>query len=109
MQDDVVRDITRKFTTQQKKEALQLIKTYQDDPDRLFDVLSYLLLLGTDELVRCTVAAAATHKSYDNTEFVCGKCGGRHCTTWERQTRSLDEAATTFAECKCGHRWRVHN
>lgn len=40
--------------------------------------------------------------------FKCGKCGSEETTYFERQTRSLDEAASIFVTCvSCGNRWRI--
>lgn len=37
----------------------------------------------------------------------CEKCGNNEAVFWELQTRSADEATTTFYRCrKCGHTWR---
>ena len=34
------------------------------------------------------------------------KCGSKRVFSYQRQTRGLDESATTFAECvKCGNKW----
>lgn len=39
----------------------------------------------------------------------CFKCGSRRTFSFQRQTRSADEGATTFAQCvDCGDRW-IHN
>lgn len=39
--------------------------------------------------------------------FKCGKCGKRHCTYTQVQTRSADEPMTTFVYCQeCGNRWK---
>jgi transcription elongation factor S-II len=40
-------------------------------------------------------------------QFKCGRCKSRECTYYELQTRSADEAMTTFITClKCGNRWK---
>jgi len=40
-------------------------------------------------------------------EFKCGRCKSRKCTYYELQTRSADEAMTTFITClNCGNRWK---
>ncbi|MFX0122263.1 MAG: transcription factor S [Candidatus Hodarchaeota archaeon] len=37
----------------------------------------------------------------------CDKCNNNEAFYWQLQTRSADEAATTFYRCKrCGHTWR---
>ncbi|MHA1227135.1 MAG: transcription factor S [Candidatus Hodarchaeales archaeon] len=37
----------------------------------------------------------------------CSKCGHNEAVYWELQTRSADEATTTFYRCKkCGNTWR---
>ncbi len=40
-------------------------------------------------------------------EFKCYKCKTRKCTYYQLQTRSADEAMTTFVTClKCGNHWK---
>lgn len=40
----------------------------------------------------------------------CGKCGSRKTISFQRQTRSADEGATTFAQCMmCKNKWRHNN
>ena len=37
----------------------------------------------------------------------CEKCGNNEAFYWQLQTRSADEASTTFYRCKqCGNTWR---
>ncbi|MFX1286150.1 MAG: transcription factor S [Promethearchaeota archaeon] len=37
----------------------------------------------------------------------CEKCSNNEAVYWQLQTRSADEAETTFYRCKrCGHTWR---
>lgn len=37
----------------------------------------------------------------------CEKCGNNSAAYWQLQTRSSDEASTTFYRCtKCGNTWR---
>ncbi|MFX1518236.1 MAG: transcription factor S [Promethearchaeota archaeon] len=37
----------------------------------------------------------------------CDKCNNNEAFYWQLQTRSADEASTTFYRCKrCGHTWR---
>lgn len=44
------------------------------------------------------------HKT--SSRYQCGKCKARKTRIEERQTRSLDEAATTFITCiNCGNQW----
>lgn len=44
------------------------------------------------------------HKT--SSRYKCGKCGDRKTRIEERQTRSFDEAATTFITClNCGNEW----
>ena len=41
------------------------------------------------------------------TNVSCEKCGNNEAVYWQLQTRSADEASTTFYRCKrCGHTWR---
>jgi transcription elongation factor S-II len=40
-------------------------------------------------------------------EFKCYKCSKRQCTYYQMQTRSADEAMTTFITClNCGNNWK---
>jgi len=40
---------------------------------------------------------------------ICPKCGNKEAYWWVQQTRSADEAPTTFYRCtKCGHTWREY-
>lgn len=40
-------------------------------------------------------------------DFTCWKCKSNQCTYYQMQTRSADEAMTTFVSClKCGQRWK---
>ena len=40
-------------------------------------------------------------------EFKCYKCKKRKCTYYQLQTRSADEAMTTFVTClNCGNHWK---
>jgi len=40
-------------------------------------------------------------------EFTCRKCKSNNCSHYQLQTRSADEAMTTFVTCMdCGTRWR---
>ena len=39
--------------------------------------------------------------------YKCGKCKKNECTFYQLQTRSADEATTTFITCvNCGHKWK---
>jgi len=39
--------------------------------------------------------------------FTCRKCKGNQCTYYQMQTRSADEAMTTYVSCiQCGTRWK---
>ena len=39
--------------------------------------------------------------------FTCRKCKSNKCTYYQMQTRSADEAMTTFVTCiECGQRWK---
>jgi DNA-directed RNA polymerase subunit M/transcription elongation factor TFIIS len=40
----------------------------------------------------------------------CNKCESKRTFSFQRQTRSADEGATTFAQCaECGSKWRMNN
>lgn len=39
--------------------------------------------------------------------FTCPKCGAKKCSYYELQTRSSDEAMTSFITCSaCNHKWK---
>jgi len=39
--------------------------------------------------------------------FKCKKCGEMKCTSYQLQTRSIDEPMTTYINCKvCGNSWK---
>ena len=39
--------------------------------------------------------------------FKCKKCGEKKCTSYQLQTRSIDEPMTTFINCTvCGNSWK---
>lgn len=43
------------------------------------------------------------------TKAECPKCGHKEALWWLQQTRSADEAPTTFFRCtKCRHSWREY-
>jgi DNA-directed RNA polymerase subunit M/transcription elongation factor TFIIS len=40
--------------------------------------------------------------------YKCRKCGGASCTSYDLQTRSIDEPMTRFISCKiCGNEWKT--
>lgn len=40
----------------------------------------------------------------------CERCGSKKTFSFQKQTRSADEGATTFAQCvECGNKWRYNN
>ncbi|MEM7822888.1 MAG: transcription factor S [Candidatus Aenigmatarchaeota archaeon] len=42
-------------------------------------------------------------------KIICPSCGNQEAYWWVQQTRSADEAPTTFYRCtKCGHTWREY-
>lgn len=44
------------------------------------------------------------------TLYRCGRCGGRECSYFEKQTRSCDEPTTVFLTClnpACGNKWKI--
>ena len=43
------------------------------------------------------------------TDAECPKCSNKNAYYWQIQTRSSDEAETTFYKCtKCDHTWRAY-
>lgn len=90
----------------ERAEALELLRRCAT-PQSKFDLLSFLLArreggVREDE----EEVTPPDETQFTNTEFKCPSCGKRQCTTWEKQTRSLDEGATLFAKCVCGRVWR---
>lgn len=109
---DVVETLIESLDESVRGEARAMLEETIDDADARHDLLTYLWLLSTNELdvARERLAVNTNPKNetvhYTNTEFTCPGCGKRESTTWERQTRSLDEAATVFARCVCGKVWK---
>lgn len=51
----------------------------------------------------------AQQKTMPSTRVVCPKCGHKEASYWQVQTRSGDEAMTTFYRClKCKQTWREY-
>lgn len=56
-----------------------------------------------------TVIIEESHgiQTMPTTTVKCEKCGYNEAVYWQLQTRSADEASTTFYRCKqCKHTWR---
>lgn len=59
------------------------------------------------ERLRLAEASSKQSMAGTTTLFKCGKCKGQICRYMEQQTRSCDEAMTTFITCmNCGNRWK---
>jgi len=59
------------------------------------------------ERLRMAEASSKQSMAGTTTLFKCGKCKGTICRYMEQQTRSCDEAMTTFITCmNCGNRWK---
>lgn len=56
-----------------------------------------------------TVIIEEEIKTMPTTKAECPKCGCKKAYYWHVQTRSADEATTSFFRCtKCGHTWREY-
>lgn len=100
--------VRRLVPAAETEEALSLLRRCATST-QTFDYLSFLLARSTGELSETPHSFGQTQETkteFTNTEFKCPSCGKRQCTTWEKQTRSLDEGATLFAKCVCGRVWR---
>lgn len=66
-----------------------------------FKVMSNII--KRKEIIVSDISSAPLPK----TEVECPKCGHNEAYWWMIQTRSADEAPTTFYRCvNCGHTWR---
>lgn len=60
-----------------------------------------------EERSRLAEASSKQSMAGTTTLFKCGKCKAQICRYMEQQTRSCDEAMTTFITCmNCGNRWK---
>ena len=60
-----------------------------------------------EERLRLAEASSKQSMAGTTTLFKCHKCKGTICRYHEQQTRSCDEAMTTFVTCmNCGNRWK---
>lgn len=59
---------------------------------------------------RTSTVIISNEDDYATEEMECPKCEKiRKITQWQVQTRSADEAPTTFYKCKvCSHTWREY-
>lgn len=59
------------------------------------------------EKIRLAEAGSTVVDMGTTSLYRCGRCGKRECTYSQAQTRSGDEAMTTFVTCtNCGNRWK---
>lgn len=55
------------------------------------------------------IFSPADMEIYPTTKIECEKCGNKEAEYWQSQTRSADEASTTFFRCKkCKFTWREY-
>jgi DNA-directed RNA polymerase subunit M/transcription elongation factor TFIIS len=86
---------------QHKLGPLDLVigKPHELFPERWVDI--------EQERLRLAEASSKQSMAGTTTLFKCGKCKGQICRYMEQQTRSCDEAMTTFITCmNCGNRWK---
>lgn len=61
----------------------------------------------TEYIKESLLASQVATTAADTDMFRCSKCKQNKCTYSQLQTRSCDEAMTTFVTCtNCGHRWK---
>lgn len=49
-----------------------------------------------------------TKESMATIDIFCRKCKQNKCTSYQLQTKSIDEPMTTYITCKvCGHKWKI--
>jgi DNA-directed RNA polymerase subunit M/transcription elongation factor TFIIS len=80
---------------------LELVRSKPQElfPERWFEL--------EQERLRLAEASSRQSMAGTTTLFKCGKCKGQICRYMEQQTRSCDEAMTTFITCmNCGNRWK---
>lgn len=122
----------------QDRRIVEYIKTKttteKEYKDLLYECLLYRLEnpITTKELIQSIKnnQTGYNHKRFDEYRYIqqeedkfattpfeieegvleCGKCGSRRTFSFQKQTRSADEGATTFAQCiQCGNKWRHNN
>jgi DNA-directed RNA polymerase subunit M/transcription elongation factor TFIIS len=81
-----------------KNNAIDLIKIAYMKPNEL-NPEKYNTILEKQNMETKTKKEEAT-----STNHKCSKCGDNKCNVVQKQTRSADEPATLYVECKtCGH------
>lgn len=64
---------------------------------------------GPDEEIVVITDSEESHQTMPTTRAVCPKCNNKVAYYWQVQTRSGDEAMTTFYRCtKCKQTWREY-
>jgi DNA-directed RNA polymerase subunit M/transcription elongation factor TFIIS len=67
---------------------------------------AYRCVPATSPAVPARPARPAQAERVGSSAFACPACGVRRCSYVQVQTRSADEAMTTFVTClACAHRW----
>ena len=87
-----------------------IVKQYKlmKTTEQKFNCLSYIQNKKTNYIIIRKVRKR-TANSFDeswSTFFECPECGQNQCKVEQLQTRSGDEAMTSFCTCICGHFWK---
>jgi DNA-directed RNA polymerase subunit M/transcription elongation factor TFIIS len=101
-------DVVPQLVYRLKTKELESAKLATYTPDILWPEGPYSKAIFT---ARAKDIEREAIKARDDESYVgilmCGKCRSNKGTSYyQMQTRSADEPMTTFASCKCGHRWK---
>ena len=101
-----------KKSTIKNKDLLKRLKAREFKPHRLAFMTHHEMFPEKwKELVNAKIErdnnATKVEQKGATDEFTCWKCKNSKCTYYQMQTRSADEAMTTFIICMvCANRWR---
>ena len=92
--------LLRKLKNKKLKPQKLAFMTHQEMNPKIWKELVDAKIKRDKNLTEVDMSAATD-------EFKCYKCKNRKCTYYQMQTRSADEAMTTFVTCLvCGNRWK---